>query len=222
MAARRNPFPMTFLIIIGIGIVAGGLALTWWRLRSLTQTVKDVTRQQYDGQNELRETARQQSEALSILRLQLAQLVSGRELDGTLVRTGNLYHQASVDEARQMVDRHAAGTRSDLLIVDVRSEKEFLQGHVPGAKHIPFEHLETRFPVEVPQETKKILVYCSQGERSRLACDFLSREGYTTLVNMQEGFQKWTGPVQGTGGLDLVQIQSRTPHNNAVRERTTS
>ena len=213
---------MTVLLIIGVAVVAGGIALLWWRLRALTQTVKDVTRQQYDGRNEFKETARQQSEALSILRLQLVQLVSGRELDGTLVRTGSLYHQVSADEARQMVDRHAAGTRSDLLIVDVRSEKEFLQSHVPGAKHIPFEHLETRFPVEVPQETKKILMYCSQGERSRLACDFLSREGYTTLVNMQDGFQKWTGPVQGTGNLDLVQIQSRTPHNNAVREKAQS
>ena len=202
--------------------MAGGIVLTWWRLRSLTQTVKDVTRQQYDGQNELRETARQQSEALAILRLQLAYLASGRELDGTLVRTGTLYRQADADEARQLVEQYGAGTNSDLMVVDVRSEKEFLQGHVPGAKHIPLEHLETRFPVEVPQETKKILMYCFQGERSRLACDFLSREGYTTLVNMQDGFQKWTGPVQGTGSLDLVQIQSRTPHNNAVRERTTS
>ena len=202
--------------------MAGGIALIWWRLRSLTQTVKHLTRQQYDGENELRETARQQAEALSILRLQLAQVVSGQELDGTLVRTGRLYHQASADEARQMVERLVTESRSDLLIVDVRSEKEFLQSHVPGAKHIPFEHLETRFQNEVPKETKKIFVYCSQGERSRLACDYLSREGYTTLVNMRDGFQKWTGPVQGTGSLDLVQIQSRTAHNNGVREKAQS
>ncbi len=202
--------------------MAAGIALIWWRLRALTQTVKDLTRQQYDGENELRETARQQSEALSILRVQLAQLVSGRELDDTLVRTGSLYHQASADEARQIVERHAAGTRSDLLIVDVRNEKEFLQSHVPGAKHIPFEHLETRFQAEVPKETKTILVYCSQGERSRLACDFLSRDGYTTLVNMRDGFQKWTGPVQGTGSLDLVQIQSKSPHADVDLERAQS
>ena len=213
---------MTVLIIIGVAVVAGGIALLWWNLRSLTQTVKHVTRQQYDGENELREAVRQQAEALSILRLQLAQLVSGKELDDTLVRRGSLYHQASADEARQMVERHAAGTPPDLLIVDVRSEKEFLQSHVPGAKHIPFEHLETRFQAEVPKETKKILIYCSQGERSRLACDFLSREGYTTLVNMQDGFQKWMGPVQGTGSLDLLQIQSLKPHNIVVREKAQS
>ena len=213
---------MTLLIIIGVGIVAGGMVLVWWRLRSLTQKVKDVARQQYDGQNELRETARQQSEALAILRLQLAQLASGKELDGTLVRTGSLYHQASADEVRQMMEGHAAGTGSDLVVVDVRSQKEFLTNHVPGAKHIPFEHLETRFQTEVPKETKTILVYCAQGERSRLACDFLSREGYTTLVTMRDGFQKWTGPVLGTGSLDLVQIQSMTPHNNVVRERAQS
>ena len=209
---------MTFLIIIGIAIMAGGLVLIWRRLRSLTHNVTELTRHQYDGQNELKETARLQAEALSVLRLQLAQLVSGKELDGTLVRTGNLYHQASPDEARQMMEHHAAGTSSALIVVDVRTQKEFLQSHVPGAKHIPFEHLETRFRAEIPKETKKILVYCSQGERSRLACDFLSREGYTTLVNMRDGFQKWMGPVQGTGSFDLVQIQSRTPHNNGGGE----
>jgi len=210
---------MTVLLIIGVGILAGGVALMWWRLRFLSQTVKDLTRQQYDGQNESRETARQQSEALAILRLQLAHLASGRELDGTLVRTGTLYRQADADEARQLVEQYDAGANSDLMIVDVRSQKEFLQSHVPGAKHIPFEYLETRFRAEVPQETKNILVYCSQGERSRLACDFLSRDGYTTLVNMRDGFQKWTGPVLGTGSLDLVQIQPRASDSHVVRER---
>lgn len=210
---------MTLLIIIGLGILVGAIALTWWRLRFLSQTVKDLTRQQYDGQNESRETARQQSEALAILRLQLAHLASGQELDGTLVRTGTLYRQADADEARQLVEQYDAGTNSGLMVVDVRSQKEFLQSHVPGAKHIPFEYLETRFRAEVPRETKNILVYCSQGERSRLACDFLSREGYTTLVNMRDGFQKWTGPVQGTGSLDLVQIQPKASDGHAVREK---
>ena len=210
---------MTVLLIIGGAIVAGGIALLWWRFRSLTQTVKELTRQRFEGQNKLMETTRQQAEALSILRLQLAQLASGKELDGTLIRTGSLYRQASADEAREMVERDATGARSDLLVVDVRSEKEFLQSHIPGAKHVPFEHMETRFPAEVPKETKKILVYCSQGERSRLACDFLSREGYTTLVNISDGFQKWTGSVQGAGSLDLVQIQSLKPQNNVVREK---
>ncbi|MCY4132364.1 MAG: rhodanese-like domain-containing protein [Nitrospira sp.] len=210
---------MTILLIIGVAIMAGAIALMWWRLGFLSQTVKDLTRQQYDGQNESRETARQQSEALAILRLQLAHLASGRELDGALVRTGTLYRQADADEARQLVEQYDAGTNPDLMVVDVRSQKEFLQSHVPGAKHIPFEYLETRFRAEVPKETKNILVYCSQGERSRLACDFLSREGYTTLVNMREGFQKWTGPVLGTGSLDLVQIQPKASDSHVVRER---
>lgn len=210
---------MTFLMIIGFGILAGGIAFMWWRLRSLARTVKDLTRQQYDGQNETREMARQQSEALVILRLQLAQLASGRKLDGTLVQTGTLYRQVDADEARQLVEQHDAGPDSALIVVDVRSQKEFLDSHVPGAKHIPFEYLETRFRAEVPKETQHILVYCSQGERSRLACDFLSREGYTTLVNLRDGFQHWTGPVLGTGSQDLVQIQPRASDKTVVRER---
>lgn len=203
---------MTFLLVMGIGIIVGGMVLIWWRLGSLTQKVEKVTRHQYYDQNELRGAVRQQSEALTILRVQLAQLASGRTVDGTLIQTGSLYRQVNADEARRIIEHHVAGTDSDLIIVDVRSQKEFSQSHIPGARHIPFERIDTRFQVEIPKETKNILVYCEQGERSRLACDFLSREGYTTLVNMHDGFQKWTGQVLGAGSLELVQIQSRTPH----------
>jgi len=215
---------MNFLLAIGLGIVAGGIALIWWRLRSLTQRVEELTRREYYNQNKLRETSRQQSESLAILRLQLAQLASGKELDCTLIETGNLYHQVRADEAPQMMERLAEVGNSDLIVVDVRSQKEFIKSHVPGAKHIPLEHVETRFPTEVSKEAKKILVYCSQGERSRLACDFLSRKGYATLVTMRDGFQKWTGPVRGTESLELVQIQSRASHepSTLVQEKRRS
>ncbi len=208
---------MALLLLVGIGLAV--VALVWWHLRSLTQNVKELTRRQYEGQNDLREASRQQAEALTILRLHVALLASGRAVDGTLVQTGSLYHQANAEETQRLVESQASGTGSDLIVVDVRSQKEFLESHVPGAQHIPFEHLETRFQDEVPKETKKILVYCSQGERSRLACDFLSREGYTTLVNMRDGFQKWTGPVAGTGSATLVQIESRPPHHDVISAR---
>ncbi|MCY4612519.1 MAG: rhodanese-like domain-containing protein [Nitrospira sp.] len=210
---------MNLLFLIGIGIAAGGIALIWWRLRSLTQDVAELTRRQYDEQNKSSETARQQSEALTILRVQLAQLASGQALDGSLVRMGSLYHQVDADEARRMIERDAAGTGPDLIVVDVRSQKEFLHSHIPGAKHIPLEELETRFQAEVSKDTNTIVVYCSRGERSRLACDFLSRDGYTTLVNMRDGFQAWTGPVLGAGSPDLVQIQPGTARHDAVGER---
>ncbi len=194
-------------MIIGSGLLAVGIALVWWRLVSLTKTIERCTRRQYYDRNEFRDTARQQSDALTILRLQLAQMAAGNTLDDALVRAGHLYHRVSADEARRMVPPQPSGTHSDLVIVDVRSHKEFLVSHIPGARHIPLEDLETLGPHDVPRDAATVLVYCSQGERSRLACDFLSRLGYMNLVTIHDGFQNWTGPVLGTGNTTLIHIQ---------------
>jgi rhodanese-related sulfurtransferase len=45
------------------------------------------------------------------------------------------------------------------------------------------------------------------GERSRSACDFLSRRGYPNLYNIREGLQGWQGNVEGEGEMRLVQIE---------------
>ncbi len=198
---------MTLWMVIGGGLLAGGIALVWWRLHSLTKQVEQCTRRQYYDQSTLLDTVRRQSDALAILRLQLAQVVAGKPLDGALVQAGCLYHQVSAEDARQMVASHPPETNADLVIVDVRSRQEFLASHIPGARHVPLEQLETEGQRDVPRDAAKVLVYCSQGERSRLACDFLSWQGYTNLVAIRDGFQSWTGPVLGTGNATLIQIQ---------------
>ena len=207
---------MNLWMIIGGGLLAGIIALAWWRLQSLTNTVEQSTRRQYYDQSKALDTARQQSEALAILRLQLAQVIGGNTPDAALVLAGSLYHQVSAEDARQMVSSQATETNTELIIVDVRSQKEFLTSHIPGARHVPLEELETRGQRDVPRDAAKVLVYCSQGERSRLACDFLSRQGYMNLVTMHDGFQSWTGPVLGTGNATLIQIQppEKLAHSN--------
>ncbi len=197
---------MTLWTAIGGGLLAGGLALAWWRVRSLTNKVEQWTRRQYYDQSNMLDTVRRQSDTLAILREHLAQVAAGNAPDPALVRAGWLYRQVSAEEAGRMVSSRPPETNGHLVIVDVRSRKEFLAGHVPGARHVPLEDLETRGLGEVPRDAGAVLVYCAQGERSRLACDFLSRQGWTNLIAMHDGFQQWTGPVDGTGKAALIQI----------------
>ena len=200
---------MDFWLVTGGGILVGGLVLLWWRFRVLSQKVETINRQQYYGLSELRETTRRQTESIEVLRLQLAQLAAGREPDQTLIQTGRLYHQMSAEEARKMIEPESSEASSPLVIVDVRTQREFAKSHIPGARNLPLEQLETRFQNEIPRDVGRILVYCGQGERSRLACDFLSRRGYANLVTLHDGFQNWTGPVRGTGNVELIHIQSK-------------
>lgn len=65
---------------------------------------------------------------------------------------------------------------NNYVIIDVRTEKEYNEGHVKGSINIPYDKLEEN---ETLDKNKTILVYCKSGNRSKIA--------YTTLTNM--GYQ---------------------------------
>ncbi|HTF99133.1 MAG TPA: rhodanese-like domain-containing protein [Nitrospirota bacterium] len=73
------------------------------------------------------------------------------------------------------------------LLVDVRDEAEFNEGHIPGAINIPVETFATRSGV-LPKE-KKIVVYCNTGGRSYTAYRKLMKLGYTDIA--QTLFASW-------------------------------
>jgi rhodanese-related sulfurtransferase len=96
-----------------------------------------------------------------------------------------------------------------VFLLDVRTNAEFAKRRIPGAKLIPVEDLEMRHQTEIPAEAEKILVYCEGGDRSRLACDFLSRQNYSNVYFMKDGLQGWPGPVEGDQTGALIQILSK-------------
>ncbi|MND04317.1 molybdopterin biosynthesis protein MoeB [compost metagenome] len=58
---------------------------------------------------------------------------------------------------------------------------------------MPIDELERRMR-ELPQTGKPWLVYCAGGSRSAAACEFLARAGHGEVMNLEGGFQSWTGP----------------------------
>lgn len=61
------------------------------------------------------------------------------------------------------------------VLLDVRSTKEYHEGHLEGSLNIPINRLPT---ISLPKETP-IFVYCLSGARSKRAADFLNKIGYT-------------------------------------------
>lgn len=86
----------------------------------------------------------------------------------------------------------------DVVLVDVRSAEEFKHdGHIPGARLLPLFALPLRH-AELPKDRTVVMV-CRSGSRSQMACEQLSRQGFTNLVNLQGGMISWAGsgyPVQ--------------------------
>jgi len=93
-------------------------------------------------------------------------------------------HEVSPDEARDMAGRGA-------VIVDVRENDEWVQGHIPGALFIPRGFLELRIEEKVPDKSSEVVLQCAGGTRSALAAKALQELGYTRVSSMAGGFGKW-------------------------------
>jgi len=90
----------------------------------------------------------------------------------------------------QQLDARTAGRLAGegVSIVDVRERSEYAAGHVPGARHIPYEQLEQRIG-ELPRE-RTLVVYCASGARSSLATSIFERHGLAA-ANLRGGFNAW-------------------------------
>jgi rhodanese-related sulfurtransferase len=77
------------------------------------------------------------------------------------------------------------------LLVDVREDNEWAQGHVPGAVHLGRGIIERDIEARVPQTDAKLVLYCGGGFRSALVADNLQKMGYTNVESMDGGWKGW-------------------------------
>jgi sulfur-carrier protein adenylyltransferase/sulfurtransferase len=79
-----------------------------------------------------------------------------------------------------------------VAIVDVRESEEWDSGHLPGAKHVPRGHLESRIEGAVPDRDQRVVLYCASGNRSALAAHTLQEQlGYENVESLTGGITLW-------------------------------
>src|SRR4051812_17723120 len=83
--------------------------------------------------------------------------------------------------------RHAPGA----VVLDVREPDEYEQGAIPGAMHIARGNLESSIENRVPDKDTPLIVHCAGGVRSAFAAKSLAELGYTDVVSVAGGFNKW-------------------------------
>jgi molybdopterin/thiamine biosynthesis adenylyltransferase/rhodanese-related sulfurtransferase len=92
------------------------------------------------------------------------------------------------------IDTNEAASRiatGGVIVLDVREPDEYEQGALPDALHIPRGHLEAQIEGRIVEKTAPVLVYCAGGVRSAFATKTLHELGYTNVVSVAGGFQKW-------------------------------
>ena len=115
------------------------------------------------------------------------------------------YVQIKMDDAIRMME-----SEDDYVILDVRTEAEFSEGHIPGAICIPNEDIQA-INIQVDESDKSliedslsvrglsdknqiILVYCRSGNRSKQAAQKLADMGYTQVYEFG-GIRDWPGEI---------------------------
>ena len=88
----------------------------------------------------------------------------------------SVYVNITAEEAKQIMD-----SEEGYIILDVRTQEEYDQGHIPGAVLIPNTEIEARAEDELPDKDQLILVYCRSGNRSKKAAEILVELGYTNI-----------------------------------------
>ena len=76
-------------------------------------------------------------------------------------------------------------------MVDVRSKKEFDEGHVPGARHLPFWQVGRQWRTLASMRESPVVVYCGHGPRAYIAGAALKRRGFTKIAYLAGHMKKW-------------------------------
>ena len=94
--------------------------------------------------------------------------------------------ETNVPDVKRRMD---AGEK--FLLVDVREESEFANGHIVNAVHMGKGVIERDIEQRVPDSGAKVVLYCGGGFRSALAADNLQKMGYTNVESMDGGWRGW-------------------------------
>jgi rhodanese-related sulfurtransferase len=94
--------------------------------------------------------------------------------------------ETNVPDVKRRID---AGEK--FVLVDVREDSEWAQGHLPGAVHLGKGVIERDIEQRIPDTSAKVILYCGGGFRSALAADNLQKMGYSNVESMDGGWKGW-------------------------------
>ena len=86
------------------------------------------------------------------------------------------YHQIDGQSALDMMNNETA-----YIIIDVRTESEYQQGHIKNAINIPNESIDESVSEILTDKDQLLLVYCRSGNRSKQASEKLAKLGYSNI-----------------------------------------
>ncbi len=95
------------------------------------------------------------------------------------------FKTATPAQAIQMINHDNA------VVLDVREDGEYHNGHIINSLHIPQNHLKTRLQELDKHKDRAIIVSCRSGSRSGQTCALLKKQGFESVYNLAGGVMAW-------------------------------
>lgn len=151
-------------------------------IQDLEEKVAALTRQVED-------LKKSQEEHLRLIRRQVAGIVSGIPSSPKSILDGLPYSEIPKEQVLAFIQ-----SIPNLLILDVRSDQGWTNGHIPNAKHIPAQEVFQRIG-ELADKARPILTVCANGNTAVSVCQMLAREGYQNVFNALGGMAGYQGEL---------------------------
>jgi len=95
------------------------------------------------------------------------------------------YNELSTEQAVKVLQN------TNPLILDVRTQGEFQQGHIEGANLLPVQALQQNMQSLAAYKDQDIFIYCATGNRSTVASRILIEAGFKKIYNLRYGISDW-------------------------------
>ncbi len=92
-------------------------------------------------------------------------------------------------EAKQLIDRNAGKT--DFVVLDIRTPKEFKAGHIPGAIMLDYYSPGFKKGLQQLDRSKRYLIYCRTGNRTSRTLKIIDQMGFNVIYHMKDGIVDW-------------------------------
>lgn len=92
-----------------------------------------------------------------------------------------------VIDAKKLIELQEKG----IVVVDIRTKKEYDQGHIPGVEWIDFFSDDFLIQMKKKDLKEPIIIHCAVGGRSAKAANMLKEAGFSVIYDYKGGFADW-------------------------------
>lgn len=84
----------------------------------------------------------------------------------------------------------------EVQLIDVRTKKEFEEGHIKGARHHHVYDKDFTTQLQYLDKEKPVYIYCKAGGRSQEAAQELEKLGFKKIYDLEKGISTWNGEIE--------------------------